>query len=298
LGIIITRIGLNAPNLAYFHMVTHALFKALLFICAGRFINEHLHTQDLRWMGNLLSQIPTARACISLANLALCGFPYIAGFYSKDLIIEASININHNLFIVITAFLRLGLTSFYSTRFRIIVLWGPSLSNSFLAIKEEIKIIVPTILLGSISIIAGRVIRWITLLTNQIFILPSLLKFIPIIIIILGLLLAWVINSSINHSNSATINFVLSHYARCLIWFLVPLSTQFIIKLPLVSAHHYLKTIDQGWFEIISGQGTFNLSSAQTNIILNTTPKHPTIYLSISITLILAIMSTIIIAAS
>jgi NADH-ubiquinone oxidoreductase chain 5 len=48
LGIIITSIGLNAPNLAYFHIITHALFKALLFICAGAFINEHLHTQDLR----------------------------------------------------------------------------------------------------------------------------------------------------------------------------------------------------------------------------------------------------------
>jgi NADH-ubiquinone oxidoreductase chain 5 len=48
LGIIITRIGLNLPTLAYFHMVTHALFKALLFICAGTFINNHRHRQDLR----------------------------------------------------------------------------------------------------------------------------------------------------------------------------------------------------------------------------------------------------------
>jgi NADH-ubiquinone oxidoreductase chain 5 len=48
LGIIITRIGLNIPTLAYYHMITHALFKALLFICAGSFINQHLHTQDLR----------------------------------------------------------------------------------------------------------------------------------------------------------------------------------------------------------------------------------------------------------
>jgi NADH-ubiquinone oxidoreductase chain 5 len=48
LGMIITRLGLNMPQLAYFHMITHALFKALLFICAGRFINSHLHSQDLR----------------------------------------------------------------------------------------------------------------------------------------------------------------------------------------------------------------------------------------------------------
>jgi NADH-ubiquinone oxidoreductase chain 5 len=48
LGIIITSIGLNMPTLAYFHIITHALFKALLFICAGSFINQHLHSQDLR----------------------------------------------------------------------------------------------------------------------------------------------------------------------------------------------------------------------------------------------------------
>jgi len=48
LGLIIIRIGLDMPNLAFFHIVTHALFKALLFICAGSFINYHHHTQDLR----------------------------------------------------------------------------------------------------------------------------------------------------------------------------------------------------------------------------------------------------------
>jgi NADH-ubiquinone oxidoreductase chain 5 len=103
--------------------------------------------------------MPTASACITLANLALCGFPFIAGFYSKDIIIEASININHNIFIVLIAFLSLGLTSFYSVRFSLIVLWGPNLSNAFISIKEDLKIINPTILLGAISIIAGSAIR-------------------------------------------------------------------------------------------------------------------------------------------
>src|SRR6266516_1689469 len=110
-------------------------------------------------MGNLLYQIPTANACITLANLALCGFPFMAGFYSKDLIIEASININNNLFIVTVAFFSLGLTSFYSVRFSLVVLWGPNLSNSFIFIKEQIKIILPTILLGLISIMTGATIR-------------------------------------------------------------------------------------------------------------------------------------------
>jgi NADH-ubiquinone oxidoreductase chain 5 len=103
--------------------------------------------------------MPTATACITVANLALCGFPFIAGFYSKDLIIEASINTNNNLFMVIVAFFSLGLTSFYSVRFRLIVLWGPNLSNTFLAIKEKTKIITPTLLLATLSISTGRAIR-------------------------------------------------------------------------------------------------------------------------------------------
>lgn len=296
LGIIITSIGLDAPNLAFFHIVTHALFKALLFICAGAFINEHLHTQDLRWMGNLLYQIPTANACISLANLALCGFPFIAGFYSKDLIIETAININHNLFIVIVAFLSLGLTSFYSVRFRLIVLWGPNLCNPFINIKEHIEIIIPTILLGIISVTAGRYIRWIILLTNSIFILPAVIKLIPLIIITLGLIIAWIININISTNKSIRISYSLTHFARCIMWFLVPLSTQFIIKYPLTTAHHYIKTVDQGWFEIISGQGVFITSTSQSNYLLSASPKHPTIFLSISILLISRLICTILIS--
>lgn len=292
LGIIITRIGLNAPNLAYFHIITHALFKALLFICAGAFINEHIHTQDLRWMGNIFYQIPTARACISLANLALCGFPFIAGFYSKDLIIESAIRINHNLPIVLLAFLRLGLTSFYSIRFRIVVIWGPNLCNPFINIKENIEIIIPTLLLGFISITTGRIISWLILITNNLLILPSIIKLTPLIIIILGFILAWHINTNTSINNSHMSEISILHAASCIIWYLVPISSQFIIKYPLISAHHFIKSIDQGWFELASGQGSFLNSKLISNIIILRTPKHPTIYLSISIIIIITVILT------
>jgi len=73
-------------------------------------------------MGNLTSQLPIAVSCITVANLALCGFPFIAGFYSKDLIVEFAITAPNNLLIVLLILLRLGLTSFYSTRFRLATL--------------------------------------------------------------------------------------------------------------------------------------------------------------------------------
>jgi NADH:ubiquinone oxidoreductase subunit 5 (subunit L)/multisubunit Na+/H+ antiporter MnhA subunit len=68
-------------------------------------------------MGNITNQIPVATRCVTLANMALCGFPFIAGFYSKDIIIEAALNNPNNIIILLIAIFRLGLTSFYSIRF-------------------------------------------------------------------------------------------------------------------------------------------------------------------------------------
>jgi len=137
LGIIITRLGFNLPNLAFFHILTHALFKALLFICAGSFIDSHLHTQDLRWIGNITNQIPVAVRCVTLANIALCGFPFIAGFYSKDIILEAAINGQNNILILIITIFRLGLTSFYSIRFSLTTMWGPTLIAPWSHLSEK-----------------------------------------------------------------------------------------------------------------------------------------------------------------
>ena len=116
LGVMMAAIGLGFPILAFFHLITHALFKALLFVCAGTLINLHHHRQDLRRMGNLVSQIPLTISCLNIANMALCGLPFLSGFYSKDLIIEITLYNNYRFIIL---FLFLGatiMTSAYSLR--------------------------------------------------------------------------------------------------------------------------------------------------------------------------------------
>lgn len=295
LGMIITSLGLNMPQLAYFHMLTHALFKALLFVCAGRFINSHLHAQDLRWMGNLTNQIPVASSCISLANLALCGFPFIAGFYSKDLIIESAINIQNNLLMVSLSLFRIGLTSFYSIRFRMSVMWraysGPLLIN----IKEHINIIKPIVALSTLSIIAGGAISWIPPISSTIFILPFILKISPVIIVTMGLVAAWAISSINSLNNSKLIIIPITHYASCIIWYLVPISSQFTIKWPMWVAHQYLKSMDQGWLEMRSGQGINKFILNIRNMYLVKLPKSPTSYLVVSASSSLALISLILI---
>jgi NADH-ubiquinone oxidoreductase chain 5 len=88
LGLMMLRLGLGLRNFALFHLLTHALFKALLFLCAGTIIHYQQNNQDIRLMGNLSTQLPFTRRILNMANLALCGFPFLAGFYSKDLILE------------------------------------------------------------------------------------------------------------------------------------------------------------------------------------------------------------------
>lgn len=116
LGVIISALGLGFPALAFFHLLTHALFKALLFVCVGSLIHIHRHRQDLRFMGNLCGQLPLTMCCINIANMALCGLPFLSGFYSKDLLIELSLFNNYSFVIIFLFLFSTILTSCYRVR--------------------------------------------------------------------------------------------------------------------------------------------------------------------------------------
>jgi len=88
LGVIVLSLGLGLPGLTFFHLLTHAIFKALLFLCVGVLIHSHGHAQDLRTIGNLTLRRPFIQTATILSSLALCGFPFLSGFYSKDMILE------------------------------------------------------------------------------------------------------------------------------------------------------------------------------------------------------------------
>lgn len=248
LGIIITRLGFNLPRLTFFHITTHALFKALLFIGAGSLINLHFHSQDLRWIGIVTNQIPITSSCITIANIALCGIPFIAGFYSKDIIVEIAIKSSFNILIIFIVIFRIILTSLYSIRFILSTISSPSQSLPWIYIYEYKQINNPIIILSLAAILSGSILMWINPVRNNISHLPIQIKSITILAILIGFLISYLISSSKNIISSISNN--INHYALCIIWFLVPLSTQFIIKYPINTAHQYLKIIDQGWLEI------------------------------------------------
>lgn len=88
LGYMVMACGLSYYNLALFHLFNHAFFKALLFLGAGSIIHGVDDEQDMRRMGGLSNFLPFTLLCMSVGSLAIMGIPFLAGFYSKDLILE------------------------------------------------------------------------------------------------------------------------------------------------------------------------------------------------------------------
>jgi len=133
--------------------------------------------------------------------------------------------------------------------------------------------------LSLISVISGRSLSWVSPIRNSLFILPIYLKVAPLLIVLIGLLTGWYLTTNISTLKAKLVSNNLNHWASCTIWFLVPLSSQFIIKIPLITSHHLIKTIDQGWLETISGQGSNSQLLFINNKIISLIPKSPTSYL-------------------
>ncbi|MGB2051059.1 MAG: NADH-quinone oxidoreductase subunit L [Candidatus Puniceispirillaceae bacterium] len=140
LGYMFFAAGVSAYPAAMFHLTTHAFFKALLFLGAGSVIHALSNEQDLRNMGGIWRQIPVTYAIMWIGSLALAGFPFFAGFYSKDMILEAAYGAHTS--VGLLAFW-LGcaaalLTAFYSWRLLIMAFHGtPRASDEIMAHVHE-----------------------------------------------------------------------------------------------------------------------------------------------------------------
>ncbi len=126
LGYMTVALGASAYSVAVFHLMTHAFFKALLFLAAGSVIMGVHHNQDIRWMGGLRKYMPVTWITSLLGSLALIGTPLFAGFYSKDSIIEA-VHESHLPGAGFASFAVLAgvfITAFYSFRLYFLVFHG------------------------------------------------------------------------------------------------------------------------------------------------------------------------------
>jgi len=117
LGVIFFSLGLALPSVAFFHLASHAYFKAILFMSAGRLIHRLNDYQDIRCIGGGNFLIPVRVSIVLVAKISLMGLPFLRGFYSKDLILEIMMMGPFNLIIFLLRMVATAFTVLYSARF-------------------------------------------------------------------------------------------------------------------------------------------------------------------------------------
>lgn len=188
LGLMIITLRLGLKFLAFYHLLTHAVFKSLLFICAGVMIHLMNNNQDIRLSGKLNEFIPFTIIRFYISNLALIGFPFLAGFYSKDLIIEVIYIIKVNFFIIWFIILSLSFTVSYSFRLFYYIYFG-EIKSRFYYYKEDKLINLSIIILLVLRVTYGSLLNWIFFFDYFITYIKLRVKLITLNILIIGLII-------------------------------------------------------------------------------------------------------------
>ena len=287
LGYMVMVCGISNYSTSLFHLMNHAFFKALLFLSAGSVIHAVSDEQDMRKMGGLIKSIPLTYIMILIGSLSLMGFPYLTGFYSKDLILELTYDKYYIAFAYWLGSFSALLTAFYSIR--LVYLTFITNTNSkrevLMGVHEpSLNITLPLVLLAFGSIFVGYLAKEVALSNVIPPVVSNYIKRTPLLLSLSGALLAFVVydflvayrfndkkgvslyiyQSVYTFFNSAwQFNYVINHFIVKNIWKFGHLITY--------------RVIDRGLLEILGPRGvskvliklTQNFSNLQSGLVFN-----------------------------
>lgn len=293
LGYMVFACGLSSYEVGIFHLSNHAFFKALLFLGAGSVIHAMADEQDMRKMGGLKNLLPFTYAVMLIGSLALIGFPFLAGFYSKDIILEvaASTYTNIGQFAYILGLLAAFCTAFYSTRLLYLVFLSNPNGNKVVTINAHegtYRMTTPLVILAILSITIGYLTKdlfigfgtdfWgsaiyissVNYTMVDIEFLPLFYKLLPLILTLAGVYCAYIIYTSYTkswmllRSTNPYFNSIYTFFNKK--WFFDRIYNQFLV-LPIVVDSYYFayQNIDRG---VIEKTGPGMISDTMFNAVI------------------------------
>nr|QHB74371.1 NADH dehydrogenase subunit 5 [Lorius chlorocercus] len=265
LGLMMVTIGLNLPQLAFLHISTHAFFKAMLFLCSGSIIHSLNGEQDIRKMGGLQKMLPTTTSCLTIGNLALMGTPFLAGFFSKDLIIE-NLNTSHlNAWALLMTLLATAFTATYSLRMTLMVQAESTRMPTITPMNEnDPQITNPITRLALGSITAGLLITsYLTPTQTPPMTMPLLTKTAAILVTALGIILALEL-TALTHTMTPPKQNSLLNFSSTLGYFNLLTHRPSSSTLLNSGQKHANHLIDLSWYKKMGPEGLANLQIMAT----------------------------------
>lgn len=279
----VIAIGLSSYNLALFHLVNHAFYKALLFLGAGAVIHAVADNQDFRRYGGLISFLPLTYSVILIASLSLVAFPFMTGFYSKDFILESAFGQYQFSSIAVYVIATIGavFTTLYSVKVLYLTFLSPALGAQVSYTKAhegDLYMMLPLIILAVFSIFFGFITKDIFLglgsgffSDNSIYIhpsnelvidtefaVPTLFKLLPFFCTVFFSALAVIISEFLP---AMVINFKLSTFGRNIFGFfnqrflIEMFYNKYITNLVLTLGGQLTKILDKGSVELVGPYG-------------------------------------------
>nr|APX40337.1 NADH dehydrogenase subunit 5 [Clytra quadripunctata] len=279
LGLMMSILALGDFKLAFFHLLTHALFKALLFMCAGSMIHSFGDMQDIRYFGGLISQMPYVVTLFNICNFSLCGLPFLSGFYSKDLVVETMSMGHVNFYVYMVFYISVGLTVSYSARLSYYTLLG---SYNYISLGSPSE--ASSNMIGGMSflillvVISGSMVGWLIFKTPYFICLTFSMKMMTLFMILLGTLVGYEVSKiSMGHCLGGKFEMYMVQFMGNM-WNLPILSTLGASFVPMRAGGAYYLAFDQGWLEYYGSSSIVSMLGGGSSFLQMFSLNHLKIY--------------------
>nr|YP_009000419.1 NADH dehydrogenase subunit 5 [Argas lagenoplastis]AHF21607.1 NADH dehydrogenase subunit 5 [Argas lagenoplastis] len=262
IGLMMLVLAIGLPILSFFHLLTHAIFKAMLFLCAGVMIHNSLGKQDIRLLGFFFKMNPGISGALGLSSLSLFGFPFLSGFYSKDLLLEYIYENEISIFVLILLVMATILTCVYSMRLMYYVIWNALFKNSsMINLSLSMFMWIPIFVMGVVVIFFGSVLMWM-IFPEPIFVLLNYdVKMMNLLILVFSMWIFFLcyFNVSGFEGKIYGADFLSS------LWFLSTFSSFFPMK--VFSGSSMFMMMESKWLEEFGPMGLYSMNFSFSKII-------------------------------